>query len=320
MATSVTIQCDPDSYTYAKLHAEFVNATRDSNGNITINVKWYLKGYAYYGLGKINNTVVYEYTNSSTGQPDYLGNTNLKDRSFSGGSGWGAKSGTLSVYVKAQNRRSSSGDAGSGQTDSESSSINWSIAAASFTVNFNKNGGNNPSQSSKSVSYGSTYGSLPTCTRTGYTFAGWYTSSSGGTQITSSSTVSITSTQTLYAHWTPATYTVTFDANGGTTPTASKTVTYASTYGNLPTPTRPGYRFLGWFTNQSGGTEVTSSTSVTTASNHKLYAHWKVMTIFRRVQNGSSDMYPLVFIKENGETRQAVGLYVVENGVASQCI
>lgn len=39
MATSVTIQCDPDWQTWVKLHAEFVNATRDSNGNITVNTK-----------------------------------------------------------------------------------------------------------------------------------------------------------------------------------------------------------------------------------------------------------------------------------------
>jgi uncharacterized repeat protein (TIGR02543 family) len=52
------------------------------------------------------------------------------------------------------------------------------------------------------VTYGSTYGTLPSTSRTGYTFAGWFTASSGGSQVTSSSTVTITSNQTLYAQWT----------------------------------------------------------------------------------------------------------------------
>lgn len=196
-----------------------------------------------------------------------------------------------------------------------------SLGARTYTVSYNKGANGSGTNTSATKTYGTALtlkGAI--FTRNGYTQTGWSTSDGGSKVYNLSGSYTTNAAVTLYPYWTPATYTVTFDANGGTTPTASKTVTYASTYGNLPTPTRPGYRFLGWFTNQSGGTEVTSSTSVTTASNHKLYAHWKVMTIFRRVQNGSSDMYPLVFIKENGETRQAVGLYVVENGVASQCI
>ena len=49
---------------------------------------------------------------------------------------------------------------------------------------------------------GSSYGTLPTPTRTGYTFDGWYTSATGGTKITSSSVVNVSGDQTLYAHWT----------------------------------------------------------------------------------------------------------------------
>lgn len=91
---------------------------------------------------------------------------------------------------------------------------------------------------------------------------------------------------TLTANWTTNTYTVTANANGGTIPTtsgwtiasgsktATKTVTFDATYGTLPTPTRTGYTFAGWWTTASGGTQVTNSTKVTTASNHSIYAHW----------------------------------------------
>lgn len=104
-----------------------------------------------------------------------------------------------------------------------------------LTINYNANGGT-VSPSSKTVAqeyYGATnqYGTsviddvVPT--RDGYTFAGWWTDSSGGTQITStSSTYDLTADQTLYAHWTPKSYklvgtatngTVTFYSNSGRT-------------------------------------------------------------------------------------------------------
>lgn len=147
-----------------------------------------------------------------------------------------------------------------------------------YTVSFNANGGS-VSTSSKSVSYDSTYGTLPTPTRTGYTFDGWYTASSGGRKITSTSNVSITANQTLYAHWTARTYTVSFNANGGSVATSSKSVDYDSTYGTLPTPTRTGYTFDGWYTSSSGGTKITSSSNVSITANQTLYAHWEKINI-----------------------------------------
>jgi len=80
---------------------------------------------------------------------------------------------------------------------------------------------------------------------------------------------------TLYARWTVNSYTVTFDANGGTTSTASRTLTYGSTYGELPTPTRTDYIFEGWYT--TGGVKVSSTTQFLTASNQTLYAQWKAI-------------------------------------------
>ncbi len=71
-----------------------------------------------------------------------------------------------------------------------------------------------------------------------------------------------------------AAYTVTFNANGGSCSTATKSVKYSASYGTLPTPTRSGYTFNGWYTSASGGTKVTASTTVTATGNHTLYAHW----------------------------------------------
>ena len=69
-------------------------------------------------------------------------------------------------------------------------------------------------------------------------------------------------------------YTVSFDANGGQVSTGSKSVTYDETYGELPVPTRTGYKFTGWYTAADGGEQVTDSTQVNLSGNQTLYAHW----------------------------------------------
>ena len=70
-----------------------------------------------------------------------------------------------------------------------------------FTVSFNANEGI-VNESSKTVVYSSTYGSLPTPTRDYYTFDGWYTAKDGGDKITESSVFNSAENITLYAHWT----------------------------------------------------------------------------------------------------------------------
>ena len=227
----------------------------------------------------------------------------------------------------------------------------------------------------------STYGSLPTATWAGHTFAGWYTRQTGGAQVNPATRVSAESDHTLYAHWIQddveapevtnvsvtglsangytvaavitdnvgvtnvtmpswvGTYTsavpqteasqsgdvwsrtvaregesgiwhteihasdaagnqaptigvylrrltVSFDAAGGVCPTSKKEVfnvfyltdyrnqTYISPYGELPTPTRDNFAFVGWYTAASGGERVDSATEVRAVTNHTLYAHW----------------------------------------------
>ena len=67
--------------------------------------------------------------------------------------------------------------------------------------------------------------------------------------------------------------TVTFDANGGSCDTPSRTVTKGAAIGTLPTPTRSGYTFVGWYESKDGGTTpVTTATTVSDAVTY--YAHW----------------------------------------------
>jgi uncharacterized repeat protein (TIGR02543 family) len=77
---------------------------------------------------------------------------------------------------------------------------------------------------------------------------------------------------TFYAVWQARNFTVTFDAQGGNVDPASTVVTYDDTYGDLPTPTRTGYTFDGWFTAEDGaGTQITSTTPVAITEAQTLY-------------------------------------------------
>ena len=78
-----------------------------------------------------------------------------------------------------------------------------------YTITYDSNGGSTCSP--KIVANGSTYGSLCEPTKTGYSFNGWYTSLDGNTKVTSSTVAS--SDATIYAHWTPNTYKLTFNEN-----------------------------------------------------------------------------------------------------------
>lgn len=153
----------------------------------------------------------------------------------------------------------------------------WTATPRSYTATFNGNGGGTPSPSTITKTYGSELGTLPTCSRTGYTFIGWYTASSGGTKI--SSATKITGTVTYYAQWSINSYTLTYNVNGGNAVSpASKSVQYGSAYGILLTPTKNSdaeftYAFAGWYTAASGGTQVTANTTMG-AGNTTIYAHW----------------------------------------------
>lgn len=74
----------------------------------------------------------------------------------------------------------------------------------------------------------------------------------------------------------PVTYTITFDANGGTVTPASATTGADGKLASLPTPTHATDTFTGWFTATTGGTQVTTDTVFT--SNQTIHAQWQAVT------------------------------------------
>jgi uncharacterized repeat protein (TIGR02543 family) len=148
----------------------------------------------------------------------------------------------------------------------------WSIIQ--YTVTFNANGGS-VSPTSSTVNAGSSV-TLPTPSRSGYTFNGWYTSSSGGSYLGGGgSSYTPSSSVTIYAQWTAITYTVTWNANGGSVSPSSSSGTSGSTV-SAPTPTRSGYTFLYWRDTPSGDYtyQINAGGSWTISGNITFYARW----------------------------------------------
>ena len=162
-------------------------------------------------------------------------------------------------------------EAGSQQIYGSNITVYVSKGKQPVKVTYDANGGS-VSPSSETKYYSDVYGTLPTPTRKGYVFSGWY-AENGNSEVTSSTKVSYSEDHKIVAKWSSGEYKLSFETNGGN-PVSNKAVNFEKSYGELPIPTKDGYTFKGWFTSANGGTQVTSSTTVTTDSDHKLYAQW----------------------------------------------
>lgn len=145
-----------------------------------------------------------------------------------------------------------------------------------YTVFFHYNGGDGDI-SSKDVPVGSAIGDLPFPGKDWHSFGGWWSSSFGGTEYTSSSVMPDDDLH-LYAQWLAFDCTVVFDARGAYVSESSRVVPYGRQINKLPTARREGYQFLGWFTAPSGGVKVDKTYRVTDSIT--LYAQWTNVEIF----------------------------------------
>jgi len=147
-----------------------------------------------------------------------------------------------------------------------------------YSITYNLNGGANNTSNPINYTITTPTITLQAPTRPGYAFDGWYADADfTGTAVTSIP-VGSTGPKTYYAKWTPATYTIKFNANGGTITPAADTIGTTDATGklaSLPTITRTGYAFDGWFTELAGGVKVTAGASGTVfGSDAALYARW----------------------------------------------
>ncbi len=162
--------------------------------------------------------------------------------------------------------------------------------ANTYTVSYNANGGSGaPSSQTKTYGKSLTLSSTKP-TRTGYTFVKWNTKADGsGTSYSAGGTYTANSGATLYAIWTANTYTVTYNANGGSGAPSSQTKTYGKSLTLSSTkPTRTGYTFVKWNTKADGsGTSYSAGGTYTANSDVVLYAIWSTSNTYTITYNSN---------------------------------
>ena len=128
-------------------------------------------------------------------------------------------------------------------------------------------------------------------TRTGHKFNKWNTAAGGGgTSYNAGASYTANADATLYAQWTANTYTVSYDANGGTGAPSSQTKTHGKTLTlDSKKPTRTNYTFLGWSTSKAATSATyNSGGNFTTNANTTLYAVWKLSYTKPTISNFSA--------------------------------
>ena len=112
---------------------------------------------------------------------------------------------------------------------------------------------------------------LPVPTKKNYIFGGWYSDSSFANLY--DGTIDLTEvqgdTKNIYAKWTPITYTIKYNTNGGVLPQGTSN-SFAKTYDEpevLTRPSKTGYIFTGWFSDVNLKTLYNGSTDISTVSN-----------------------------------------------------
>lgn len=248
-----------------------VTRTSATEFTVRINASW----ETYYSGAETN----YGMTASSGG-----GSATINKFGTISSSGSGSFTGTYSISGNASATKTITVTFKNFNTDngkSATKTINLSVtvpAWTSYTVKYNANGGSGaPGSQTKWKDQALTL-STTKPTRTGYSFQGWATSASGSVAYAAGAKYTANASVTLYAIWKANTYTVSYNANGGSGAPDSQTKTYGVTLKLSSTnPTRTNYTFKGWATSASSttvayaaGANYTANASIT------LYAVWEL--------------------------------------------
>lgn len=242
---------------------------------VKINASW----ETYYSGAK----TVYGMTASSGGNSATLKAFNSTAASSGSGSFTGTYSisrngaATKTITVTFRNFNNDNGD-------SATKNVTFSVSVpawTSYVIKYNANGGSGaPGNQTKWKGQNLTLSSTKPV-RTGYSFLGWSTSSTATTATYSTSAGMVyknDAAATLYAVWKANTYTVKYNANGGSGAPGNQTKTYGQTLKLSTTvPVRTNYNFKGWGTSASAttiayaaGANYTANAAIT------LYAIWEL--------------------------------------------
>ena len=259
-----------------------VTRTSATQFTVKINVSWetyYSGAQTNYGMtaasGGVTHTIsAFNGTKRSSGSGSFTGTYSIS------GNGSAAKT----ITVTFRNFNTDNGD-------SATKNVTFSVtvpAWTSYVIKYNANGGSGaPGNQTKWKDQALTLSSTKP-TRTGYSFLGWSTSSSATTATYSAGgSYTANSAATLYAVWKAYTYTVQYNANGGSGAPGNQTKTYGVALTLSSTkPTRTNYIFKGWGTSASATTVAyAAGASYTANAAITLYAIWKLDYVKPRISN-----------------------------------
>ena len=257
-----------------------VTRTSATQYTVKINVSWetyYSGAQTNYGMtaasGGVTHTIsAFNGAKRSSGSGSFTGTYSIS----------GNGSATKTITVTFRNFNTDNGDAATKNISFTVSVPAWT----SYTIKYNANGGSGAPSSQTKWKDQTLKLSTTKPTRTGYSFLGWSTSSTA-TSATYAAGANYTANAaaTLYAVWKANTYTVSFNANGGTGAPGNQTKTYGVALTLSSTkPTRTNYNFKGWGTSASATTvSYAAGASYTTNAAITLYAVWELAYVKPRI-------------------------------------
>ena len=261
-----------------------ITRTSATKYTVVINASWetyYSGAQTNYGMeassGGVTKTIsAFTGAKRSSGSGSFTGTYSI--------SGNGSATKTITVTFRNFN------DLG----DSASKSVTFNVtvpAWTSYKITYNANGGTGaPSAQTKWKDQTLTLSSTKP-TRTGYSFQGWSTANDSTVEYAAGASYTANSAATLYAVWKANTYTVKYNANGGTGAPSNQTKTYGVTLTLSSTkPTRTNYTFKGWGTSASATTVAyAAGASYTKNSAITLYAIWELSYVKPIISNYTVD-------------------------------
>ena len=256
------------------------NSSSGTSTSVTIDVYFWSKYSA------IDSSNTYYFNNKATNATTSRGSVSINHTVSSGG-GWSTSNRTkLGTYTYNYSRGTSAQTfncaakltgidyVGGTMTVSASYTI---PALKSYTVSYSANGGiDEPSSQTKYHGKNLTLRSTKP-TRTGYTFKNWL-SSAQSKNYDPGDLYGYNAATTMTAQWTAITYTVKYNANGGSGAPSNQTKTYGQSLKlSSAKPTRAGYNFKGWGTTASATTVAyAAGANYTTDAAVTLYAVWEL--------------------------------------------
>lgn len=233
-----------------------------------------------YAIWQINTWTVSYNNNGGSGTISNQTKTYGQALTLSSGSGFSKTGYTLKNWNTQSGGGGTTYSLGGSYTGNAALTLYAIWQINTWTVSYNSSTSdsvsNMPSSQTKTYNQTLTLSSnIPT--RTGYDFQGWATSSSGSVAYAAGASYTSNAAITLYAVWQIKTYTVSYNANGGSGAPSSQTKTYGQTLTLSSTkPTRTNYNFLGWSTSSTGSVVYQPGGSYTANAAVTLYAIWEL--------------------------------------------